>query len=138
MAKVVMYAKTQEDLDKLMNTQLDNCVVLSPEFFESIFPWGSEMQGRVISDAKVFLAPSENEFRIHYFLESHLDKEEIEPFCKWAFGKDYLKLANMSEYLLKWNKLHGNDYTISIKSAITPEAEIMVKLYQGEGIKWNG
>lgn len=60
MSKVVIYAKTQEDIDKLMQSQLDNCVVLSPEFFESIFPWETqEAQGRIISDAKVVLLPGE-------------------------------------------------------------------------------
>ncbi len=57
MAKIVIYAKTVEDIEKLLKSGLNDCVLLSPEFFEATFDWNSECMGQIIPDAKIVLVP---------------------------------------------------------------------------------
>ena len=60
------------------------------------------------------------------------DREKIDHFLKWAFGKDFHGDVMVYEALRYWNKLHKEELEIGGAETVVDSLEKMVNLYNNK------
>ncbi len=65
-------------------------------------------------------------------IRKHLDKEETDQFCLWAFGEGYKDFKSTEAFMVVWNKLHWMDLELSPIGVPGHDIVNMIKIWRGK------
>lgn len=69
---------------------------------------------------------------VREYFKPFCEESELDPFCEWAFGEDYLELDDAMKYLECWNYHHGQDILLKPDGEIDKDAPRMVNLWKAK------
>lgn len=69
-------------------------------------------------------------FPIKNFFEPLVEEVMLDEFAEWAFGSDFMKLEDGTDFLDEWNSLHGDEYTVSGSDSVDSSSLKMVEMWK--------
>ena len=67
-------------------------------------------------------------------IEHFLNPQDTIKFAKWAFGDDFENLIAI-EFMINWNRLHGEIYKLDPTCSIRKDILKMIELWEKESSK---
>jgi hypothetical protein len=70
-----------------------------------------------------------NKANIEKFIESCIEKENVEPFLLWALGSGFETIL-FCDWPEAWNKLHGDELTLTKRGKWTRDLLDMIDIWR--------